>query len=206
MITGCCWNKFSEFKSTGILGFRATHRRGSEGSRKNQEDNRKAGGSVWQVLLVHQSTLIAFHLSWVKLVDTYFLFSLGRDRDRSCPVSTVHHVNSFHTQFCSSTHHDVLECHPSRSSWLQKLLLQLSKSFIWVLHAELIAELLRLSQSSFHFLLLSSFDSVLCDVGYFFVAQSHSVDVSRWSALIISSHSRIVFMSFFWSHCVFFFE
>ena len=59
-----------------------------------------------------------------------------------------------------------------------------------MLHAELTAELLRRSKSSFHFLLSSSFDFVLCDVGYFFVAQSHSVDVSRWSALIISSHSH----------------
>ena len=47
-----------------------------------------------------------------------------------------------------------------------------------MLHAELFAEVLRLSKSSFRFLLCSSFHFVSCDVGYFFVAQSHSVDVS----------------------------
>ena len=48
------------------------------------------------------------------------------------------------------------------------------------MHAELIAELLRLSKSSFHFFYFGILQtSVLCDVGYFFVAQSHSVDVSR---------------------------
>ena len=75
---------------------------------------------------------------------------------------------------------------------------QTNTPYIWVLHAELIAELLRLSKSSFHFLLWSSFNFVVCDVDYFFVAQSHSVDVSRWSALIISSHSRsrIIFLYF----------
>ena len=68
------------------------------------------------------------------------------------------------------------------------------------MHAELIAELLRLSLSPFHFLLWSSLDFfVLCDVSWFFVAQSHSVDVSRKSALIISSlsRSRTIFLSFF---------
>ena len=33
---------------------------------------------------------------------------------------------------------------------------------------------------------------MLCDVGYYFVAQSHSIDVSRWSALAISFYSRVI--------------
>ena len=39
-------------------------------------------------------------------------------------------------------------------------------------------------------------------------AQCHSVDVIHWSALVISSpsRSRIIFLSFFRSHCVIFFE
>ena len=47
---------------------------------------------------------------------------------------------------------------------------------------------------------------MLCDGGHFFVAQSHSIDVCHWSALSISSHSRIIFVSFFCGHCVIFFE
>ena len=39
-------------------------------------------------------------------------------------------------------------------------------------------------------IIISCFTFVLCDVGYFFVAQSHSVDVIRWSAVVISSPSR----------------
>ena len=35
--------------------------------------------------------------------------------------------------------------------------------------------------SAASFIIINSFSFVLCDVGYFFVAQSHSVDVSRWS-------------------------
>ena len=47
---------------------------------------------------------------------------------------------------------------------------------------------------------------MLCDVGHLFVDKSHSVDTSRWSALSVSSHSRIIFMSFFCGQCVFVFE
>ena len=43
----------------------------------------------------------------------------------------------------------------------------------------------------------SSFQFALCDVGYFFVAQSHSSDVPRWYVMRISSRSRIVFVSSF---------
>ena len=73
--------------------------------------------------------------------------------------------------------------------------------------AELIAWLLLVSKRlQFPFVSVTSLGFMLCDVGHFFVAQSHSIDVSRWSALAISSHSRIVFMSFFCSHCVSVFE
>ena len=67
------------------------------------------------------------------------------------------------------------------------------------MHAELNAEVLRLSKkkSSFSlFITLIFFSFALCDVGYFFVAQSHSIDVPRWYVMRISSHFRI-FVSFF---------
>ena len=125
----------------------------------------------------------------------HFCFSLGRHR--SCPVATIHRRSLSTHRFCSSTHHDVLDY--GAAAAFQKLRLGAVcgadcgaaasfKSFI------------------FRFLLLSSFNFVLCDVGHFFVTQSHSIDVSRWSALSISSHSRIIFMSFFCGHCIFVFE
>ena len=52
--------------------------------------------------------------------------------------------NSFLTYNFPSTHHDVLECQPITKFLIAQLLL-LSKSFIRVMHAELVAELLRLS-------------------------------------------------------------
>ena len=51
-----------------------------------------------------------------------------------------------------------------------------------MLFAELIAELLLLAKSFNFFYFDLLFDFVLCDVGHFVVAQSHSIDVSRWSA------------------------
>ena len=124
-----------------------------------------------------------------------------------------------------SIHHEVLDHQSIRMLWIMSFLehvlllsaklplatcrvrsaelLLLSKSFIWVMHAELIAELLRLAKSSFHFLTFDLFfDFVSCDVGHFIVTQSHSVDVSCLSALRISSVSRIIFRSFFCSLCV----
>ena len=41
-----------------------------------------------------------------------------------------------------------------------------------------------------------SFSLLLCDVGGFFVTQSHSIKVSRWSALVI-----FFFFSFFLNFC-----
>ena len=53
--------------------------------------------------------------------------------------------------------------------------------------------------SFFNFaLLLIFFSFASCDVGYFFVAQFHSIDVPRWYGMrIYSSRSRIMFMSSF---------
>ena len=68
------------------------------------------------------------------------------------------------------------------------------------MHAELIAELLRLSKKKSSFTLVITlifFSFELCDVRYFFVAQSHSIDVPRWYVMRISSHSRIIYRSFF---------
>ena len=66
------------------------------------------------------------------------------------------------------------------------------------MRAELNAELLRLSEKksipfsalSFIFLYFEVLSIVLSDVGYFFVAQFHSIDVPRWSVMRISSRSR----------------
>ena len=57
-----------------------------------------------------------------------FCFSLGRDR--SCPVSTVHRGNLSTHSFCSSTHHDGLECQPITKFFITNLLL-LFKSFVF---------------------------------------------------------------------------
>ena len=55
------------------------------------------------------------------------------------------------------------------------------------------AELLLLLPKMLHFLTFDLFfDLVLCDLGHFIITQSHSVDVSCWSALSISSVSRII--------------
>ena len=80
--TGCCWNEFSEFKS---LEYSDSEQRVKEGhgdprSGRQQENRRKRVAGI----VAHQSTLIAFHLSWAELGGTYFAFSLGRGRDRSC--------------------------------------------------------------------------------------------------------------------------
>ena len=73
--------------------------------------------------------------------------------------------------------------------------------------AKLIAGLLLYSKKlHFSFTLILSLTPVLSDVGHFVVVQSHSTDAPRLSALSISSSSRIAFMSFFCSHCVFVFE
>ena len=76
---------------------------------------------------------------------------------------TVHHRNLSTHSFCSSTHHDVLECQPITKILIAELLL-LSKSFVWVLHVELTAELLRVSKIfifTFHFDLLSNCEMML---------------------------------------------
>ena len=54
-------------------------------------------------------------------------------------------------------------------------------------------------ESFFNFaLLLIFFSFASCDVGYFFVAQFHSIDVPRWYGMkISSSRSRTIFTSSF---------
>ena len=65
-------------------------------------------------------------------------------------------------------------------------LLLISQILFWVQHAELNAELLRLSK-----IFIFAFLCVLCDVGYFFFAQPHTVDIPRWSVMRISSFFRV---------------
>ena len=66
------------------------------------------------------------------------------------------------------------------------------------MRAELNAELLRLSEKRSipvllflsMFLYFEILPLCLSDVGYFFVAQFHSIDEPRWSVMRISSRSR----------------
>ena len=104
--TGCCWNKLSNsnrwnprIQSNASKGVRGIQ---EEPGRQQENRRKRVACSV-----AHQSTLIAFHLSWALLGGTCFPFSLGR---------VCSSYNSFLTQLCSSTHHDVLECHSSQCS------------------------------------------------------------------------------------------
>ena len=81
--------------------------------------------------------------------------------------------------------------------FLIAVLLLISQILIVVQHAELNAELLRLSKIFIFAFFVNLLFSLCYVVGYFFVAQSHSIDIPRWSVMRISSRSRIIFMSFF---------
>ena len=128
--------------------------------------------------VAHQSVLIAFHLSLRQ--DWWYTFSA------SVLVETG--LAQWRLFFGVIFPHTVFARRPITKFLIAELLL-VSKKFHFF---------------TFYFDLLLTF--VSCDVGHFLVAQSHSIDVSRWSALSISSRSRIIFMSFFCSHCVFVFE
>ena len=69
----------------------------------------------------------------------------------------------------SSTHHEVLECGSAAAF----------KCIILLMHAE------RNCGAAAFFVVVISFSLLLCNVGCFFVTQSHSIKVSRWSALVI---------------------
>ena len=137
--------------------------------------------------VAHRSVLIAFHFSLSHAFSASVLVETGLTQPRLF-IGVIFP----HTVFA----------HQPITKFLVAELLLFTKCFIWVTHAELIAELLLSSKKAsfftFYFALL--FDFALCDVGHFFVAQSHSIDVPRWSALSISSHSRIIFVSFFCGH------
>ena len=123
---------------------------------------------------------------------------------RDCALlATLHHV---------ATHHVVLECQPitlflrrpSKMFLTADLLLTAEASLGNACGADCGAaaafekEEVSIFTLSFNFsLLLIFFSFALCDVGYFFVAQFHSIDVPRWYVMRISSRSRIIFMSSF---------
>ena len=92
--------------------------------------------------------------------------------------------------FLNVTHHEILDCIAAAA--FQKL--HLGDACGTDCGA---AASFKNNHSTFYFGLLLTF--ALCFVGSFFVAQSHSVDSSRWSDLLVSSHSysRITFLSFF---------
>ena len=102
--TSCCWYKFSEFeslKSSDSL----QHNEGGQVDPGRQPDNRRkcVTGTV-----AHQSVLIAFHLSSVRIGGTHFLLqSWSRPVLPNLECSSQ---KSFLTYFCYSTHHEVLEC------------------------------------------------------------------------------------------------
>ena len=109
--TGCCWNKFSEFKSqeSSDLCNSSKGVRGIQEEPGRQPDNRREACGRYRSSSVHPDRFPPF-LSQ----DWWYTFSASvlveTSRDRSCPVSTVHHRNLSTHSFCSSTHQNVLEC------------------------------------------------------------------------------------------------
>ena len=105
-----------------------------------------------------------------------------------CPVITE--VFFPHVISCLSTHHEVLDHHTSRCSGPF-----LSAICFCLQHCDMVCAERGAAFKFAHFLTFALFfDFVLCHVGYFVLTQSHSVDVSCWSALMIPSLSRIFFL------------
>ena len=85
---------------------------------------------------------------------------------------------------------------PSRSNLNVDLLLCF-KCIILLMHA------VQNCGAAASFVIVVSFFFLLCDGGCFFVTQSDSIKVSRWSAFVVFSS---FVLSFFHGHCVSFFE
>ena len=120
--TGCYRNKLSEFES---LESSDSVQRNEGGSRKTTGQPEEERGR-YRNSSVHPDRFPPLFGSG--LVVHIFCFSLGRDR--SCPVATVHRSNLSALSFCSSTHHDVLECQPI-TKFLTVELLLFPRSFIF---------------------------------------------------------------------------
>ena len=158
-------------------------------------------------------------MSNVKVTNWSFDVHLFRMKYFECPppllhvicllLRVVHLVGNYEShKYLQTVHHVVLErppitlfinLHPTTFFWLQRLLI--SKASLEYCMRSWMRSCSGFQKSSFSLLFWSSFHFLLCDAGYFFFAQSHTVDIPRWSVMRISSRSRIIFMSFFWSHC-----
>ena len=154
-------------------------------------------------------------MSNVKVTNWSFDVHLFRMKYFECPppllhvicllLRIVHLVGNYEShKYLQTVHHVVLERppitlfinhHPTTCFWLRRLLI--SKASL----GYCMRSCCGFQKSSFSTVFWSSFHFLLCDAGYFFFAQSHTVDIPRWSVMRISSRSRIIFMSFFWSHC-----
>ena len=134
--------------------------------------------------IAHQSDLSNFSLSFDEVGDTEFRLRLGHawvvsSRNYFAEVFFPH-VPSF-----LSTHHEVLDHRPSGCSGLVFCHLFVSAT---LRHAECGPWSCCCFQSCFMFLtFILFFEFVTCDVGYLVLTQSHSVDVSCWSALMVPS-------------------
>ena len=115
----------SRIQLVGIIGFRTTRNGGQGDPGRNRKTTRKLEESCGRYRISSTSLVVRTFLS--------FLFEARTFR-----------ANLVFKWICSSTHHDVSWMSPITMCFIAKLL-QLSKSFIWVMHAELIAKLLRLS-------------------------------------------------------------
>ena len=177
--TGCCWNKLFESKSLKSSDSvqRIVGRQGDPGRTRMTTGKPEEACGKYCSSSVHPDRFPPFvSQAWWYTFSASVLVETGPARNLS-----TH-------SFCSSTHHDDLDC--GAAAAFQKLRLGAAcgvdcgaaaafESFIF----------------SFYFDLLLTLCYVM--LATFFVAESHSIDVSRWSALIISFHSRIIFMSFF---------
>ena len=102
---GCSWNKFSEFNSIESLDSEQ-HIERSLVNRKSQKKQPHTRGRVWQV---PQSSVRPDLFPPSRLVVRIFLQSWSRPvlSSRDCALEY-----SFHTKFCLTTHHVVVECQP----------------------------------------------------------------------------------------------
>ena len=179
----CCWIKFSDFGSQlnpQIL----CNKENERNQKKTKKPKKTTGRKVWRDEVGVTEFRLRLGHAWVV-------------SSRNCFAEVFFpHVISF-----LSTHHELLDHHPSRCSGQF-----FCHFFVCNLATcdEQSVELLLLS-NLLHFLTFALvFDFVLCDVGLCVITQSHSDDVSCWSALMVPSLSRTVFRSFICKHCVVF--
>ena len=137
-----------------------------------------------------------------------YTFRFGLGRDPSCPIATASRNILSSCTFIlfnpsrsswSSIHHDVLDL------VTRALACPHNFSTRKMLFAELLISPTKKSVT-FRLTLIFFLTLVLRDVGHFVDAQSHSIDATRWSALSLSSGSRITFWSFFCSQCLIVFK